>query len=108
LAGWDGGKLKDFKTRLYPNSANEFCQGATIALDNPLAPLLSLFSSLQVSHSSTNQCLSGWKHLWNRLLKEPEPPDITQVLDNCMRLVMLVLFYKIIEFQQHVQGGQNG
>lgn len=85
----------------YPNSSVNSCQ-AGMALS---FPFLSLFSSLQVSYKSTTGHLTGWHNLWNKLLKEPEIPDIAEVIDTCIKVLLLLVSHELI---QQAKGEQNG
>lgn len=82
---------------LHGNSIARICQTTAIY------PIF--FSSLQVSSDSAIGHLTGWRNLWNKLLKEPGPPNIAEVIDTCMKVLLLLVFHELIP---EVEGGQDG
>lgn len=89
-------------TRFYLNNNVIFCQAIADLSSNILT---SFFSSLQVGYKSTTECLTGWNNLWNKLLKEPDVPNIAEVIDTCMKVLLLLVF---CELMRQAEGGQNG
>jgi len=83
------------------NNSQKICQAA-MALS---FPFLYLSSSLRVSHNSKTRHLTGWKNLWNKLLKEPEVSDIAGTIDTCIKILLLLVADELI---QQAEGGWNG